>query len=105
MMTHPEMEQADMQHACRTVLADLGSPVGGYVEAIHKETFVASGHFPYDYWRLVVIVPGLPCLVVQFPAANLPCEACGVLYPASTLSYGACKTCWSMMPYTLPLSM
>ena len=104
-MTQAELELRDKHYACQKVLADLGNPAGAYVEVIQRETFVASGRVPRDYWRLLVIVPGLSRMDVQFPAADLPCEGCGTLYPASTLSYGACTSCWSAVPYALPLSM
>lgn len=104
-MTQAELiEQADRQYACQKVLADLGNPVGAYVEGVQKETLVLSSVIR-DYWRILVIFPDLSRMVVQFPAADLPCEACGTPYPASTLLYGACGSCWSAVPYALPFSM
>ncbi len=98
-------EQLDLQVVCAKVLTDLGNPAGVYVEVGSKEFVMTDRGFHIDYWWLVVVVPGLPVLHVQHPAEDIPCEGCGTLYPATMLEYGACVTCWSTMPYLLPLQV
>jgi hypothetical protein len=96
-------EQLDLQIVCTKVLADLGNPAGASIESAHKEFVMTDRGFHIDYWRLVVVVPACPVMYVQHPAEDIPCEACGTLYPATMLHYGACVTCWSAMPYATPL--
>jgi hypothetical protein len=96
-------EELDLQVMCQQVLAGLGNPAGSYVESACKEFVTTDRGFHIDYWHLVVVVPGAPVMHVQHPAKNIPCEACGEYYPATMLQYGACITCWSTMPYALPL--
>lgn len=98
-------EELDVQVVCQNVLADLGNPAGASVESVSKEFVTTAQGFHIDYWHLVVVVPGLPVMHVQHPAENIPCEGCGEYYPATMLQYGACVTCWSTMPYALPLQV